>query len=109
MNFGQTPSQAFVKPHPQRANILTLKNYNHICDAKAQMKVYRPSRNRNLLQEEIELNPFYQTGLSIIHMKWVKDDKLVFIRRNGEVLFYKLHLPSGSTTNRVPFQCAIEK
>jgi len=51
----------------------------------------------------------YQTGASIIHMKWVKDDKLVFIRRNGEILFYKLHPPSNSASSKIPFQCAIEK
>jgi hypothetical protein len=35
MNFGQTPSQIFVKPHPERVNLFTIKNYNYICDPKA--------------------------------------------------------------------------
>jgi hypothetical protein len=43
-------------------------------------------------------------------MKWVKDLKLVFIRRNGEMLFYKWHMnPTSPVNAKVPFQCAIEK
>ena len=42
-------------------------------------------------------------------MKWVKDDRLVFIRRNGELLYYKLHPPSNPAGSKIPFQCAIEK
>lgn len=43
----------------------------------------------------------------MIHMKWFKDARLVFIRRNGEMLFYKWH--SSPSSNKIPFQCAIEK
>lgn len=50
MNFGQTPSQVFLKPHPERENIFTIKNHMNICDSKAEIKVYRPSKNKNLLQ-----------------------------------------------------------
>lgn len=38
-------------------------------------------------------------------MKWVKDDRLVFMRRSGDIFFYKLQAPS--TGSKVPFQCAI--
>ena len=86
-----------------------IKNHMNVCDPKAEIKVYRPSKNKNLLQQEIELNPFNQIGQSIIHMKWVKDDRLVFIRRNGELLYYKLHPPSNPAGSKIPFQCAIEK
>jgi hypothetical protein len=40
-------------------------------------------------------------------MKWFKDSRLVFIRRNGDMLFYKWNItPPGS---KIPFQCSIEK
>ena len=48
-----------------------------------------------------------QSNDSIIYMKWFKDSKLVFIRRSGEMLFYKWS--SSQTAGKVPFQCAIEK
>lgn len=32
LNFGQTPSQLFIKPHPERSSITTLPTYGMICD-----------------------------------------------------------------------------
>lgn len=49
-----------------------------------------------------------QANESIIHMRWFKDSRLVFIRRSGEMLFYKWHSAQPGTS-KVPFQCAIEK
>ena len=48
-----------------------------------------------------------QGNESIVYMKWFRDSKLVFIRRNGDMLFYKWS--SSQTSSKVPFQCAIEK
>jgi len=47
-----------------------------------------------------------QSGESIVHMRWFKDSKLIFIRKNGEMLFYKWHTAQPGA-NKVPFQCAI--
>lgn len=51
VNFGQSPSQIFTKPHPERGTLNNLRNYKLICDAESEPKVYRPSRNRSLQGE----------------------------------------------------------
>lgn len=41
-------------------------------------------------------------------MKWLSDTKLVFIRKSGDVIFYKCY-PNQNPTNKVPFQCTVQK
>lgn len=35
VNFGQTPSQVFTKPHPERGGAANFRNFRAICDADA--------------------------------------------------------------------------
>lgn len=58
--------------------------------------------------EEIKLNPFRQPEESIIYMKWVTESKVVFIRKSGDVVFYKCS-PNTNAVTKVPFQCTVEK
>jgi len=37
-------------------------------------------------------------------MKWISDTKLVFIRKSGDVIFYKCYSNTNPAT-KVPFQC----
>ena len=41
-------------------------------------------------------------------MKWISESKLVFIRKSGEIIFYKC-FPNTNPATKVPFQCTIEK
>jgi hypothetical protein len=45
---------------------------------------------------------------SIIFMKWITEFKVVFIRKLGEIVFYKC-FPNANPSNNIPFQCTIEK
>lgn len=56
-----------------------------ICDQGIEPKVYRPTRhsNKDLLFDDKNFNAMNQPEDSIIHMKWFKDSKLVFIRKKG--------------------------
>ena len=45
VNFGQTPSQIFAKPHHERHHLHGLKNYRMISDPDAEPRVYRPTKN----------------------------------------------------------------
>lgn len=85
LNFGQTPSQIFSKPHHERSPISSIPHYGMICDEGVEPRIYRPTRynNSDLLKDEKIQNALEQSDGSIIHMKWFKDSKLVFIRKNG--------------------------
>lgn len=41
-------------------------------------------------------------------MKWFKESSLVFMRRNGEMLFYKWY-SNTNPNNKAPFQCSVDK
>ena len=78
-----------------------------ICDSEAEPRVYRPTKNNKQVSEaEIQLNPFRQPDESIIFMKWVSESKVVFIRKSGDVIFYKCS-PNTNTVSKVPFQCTV--
>jgi hypothetical protein len=103
LNFGQTPSQIFIKPHPQRSEWTALGAT--ITDIEFKPKVYRPT-NKKQSERWLEVNPLHQPDESIIRMKWIKDSKLICIHRNGNIINYKWY---SQGLNRIPFQCAIEK
>lgn len=80
-----------------------------ICDAEAQLRVYRPTKNsKQMTEDDPILNPFKQPDESIIYMKWVSESKVVFIRKSGDVIFYKCS-PNTNPASKVPFQCTVEK
>lgn len=41
-------------------------------------------------------------------MKWISESKVVFIRRSGDIIFYKC-FPNSNLASKTPFQCTIEK
>ena len=78
-----------------------------ICDPDAELRVYRPTKNtKQVNEDEIQLNILKQPDESIIFMKWVSESKVVFIRKSGDVIFYKCS-PNTNAASKVPFQCTV--
>ena len=104
LNFGQTPSQLFLKPHLPRSVAQTA---GIIIGDNVSTKVYRPSKKNDSLRQE--LNPLLFGQKAIIKLKEIKENsketKLVCIHRNGSLVNYKWSMQSQSS---IPFQCCIE-
>ena len=110
IHFGQTPSQLFVRPHPQRLNKDSLLDYKIICDSNADIRNYRPKSRKEVPKiSKISILSAYSKAL--VSLKFLSDVKLLGIQRDGTLQIYRWW---NSTTNStmattIPFSCGVEK
>lgn len=108
IHFGQTPSQLFVKPHPKRRDFRT--NGKIVADPLADLKVYRPTTKKKDA-DKAALTIFTLHGRALIKLRMTSETKLMGLRRDGTITFYRWWNSNGATSNatNIPFSCGIEK
>lgn len=88
MQFGQTPSQLFLKNHPARLSKESLLQGKWISDPAANLKIYKPSIKKK--SEDLTKSPkikkktfFTLEGKAIIKMRFISESKIFTLRKNG--------------------------
>ena len=108
VHFGQTPSQLFVKPHPQRSVFDFHASAKIISDYYEEVAAY-PLLNKHKNDEKILANQNSSTNNAILKLKFITEHKLVCCRKDGRILYLKLSSNSSDLVNLGPFKCSIEK
>lgn len=111
IHFGQTPSQLFLKPHPQRLNRESLLSYKIIGDPTADIRFYRPSSKKNVSVPHNQYSIFTAHGKSLVKLKFINETRLIGIRRDGTITYYRWWNSNNNPTmaSNIPFSCGIEK
>ena len=109
VHFGQTPSQLFTKPHPQRLPSDAILNYKIIADPMADIRVYRPPQKKNAAQ--LKQNQYNLEPKALIRMKIINESRMIGLRKDGSVSYYKWWSAVGNPeiASIGPFKCGIEK
>lgn len=111
IHFGQTPSQLFVRPHPQRLSKESLFAYKKIADPTADIHLYRPTSKKKVPVIS-EFNTIFSVyGRSLIKLRFASKDKLIGVRRDGTFTYFRWGSTDNSTapTTNVPFSCGVDK
>ena len=108
-HFGQTPSQLFTKPHPQRPLRDFRGGSRIVADPLADLRVYRPS-NKKKEVDKSALSMLNLPGRALIKLMMTSSSKLMGLRRDGTITFYQwLNTNISSNSGIIPFSCGIEK
>ena len=103
--FGKTPSQLFVKPHPARKLLNKVSTGSLITNKDAQFKIYLPAHRKSLVKISSFSNFYELPDRCIIKTRMFKDKEIVAVRNNGNIVkFSWWSEPMGDS--RTPFTCA---
>lgn len=109
VHFGQTPSQLFTKPHPQRPPRDFRGGSRIVADPSADLRVYRPSNKKKEIDKS-GLSMLNLPGRALIKLMMTSSSKLMGLRRDGTITFYQwLNTNISSNSGVIPFSCGIEK
>jgi len=122
LQTGQPPLQLFNKPHPQRSIAEgLLHNHKLVVDPAADVRVYRPPTKKKAAAGEEKRVSAPNTGLirdfeqldgsALIKMKVISDSRLIGLRKDGRLTYFKWWSAQQSPDAPVttPFKCGIEK
>ena len=111
IHFGQTPSQLFLRPHPQRLNKEALMTYKIIGDPAADIHFYRPSSKKKPSVITELLSVFHAPAKALVKLKFINETKLMGVRKDGTVTYYRWWNSNNDsmTSSNIPFSCGIEK
>lgn len=109
VHFGQTPYQLFFKPHPQRPFVDTSFSSKTIGEILNEVTIYRPSQKNK--EEKSVWTADQKSKNALIKMNMVSENKLVSLRRDGKIVYYKWSgsINSNESTSSGPFKCILEK
>ena len=109
VNFGQTPSQLFIRPHPQRLQREEVSPGASITSTESNLRVFRPNRNEDPHPHPDTLFNYMDIhSRSIIRAKFIAENKILGVRISGQIVVYKFRsVPQAD--QKSPFSCSIEK
>lgn len=113
IHFGQTPSQLFTKPHPQRPpREFSISTTRIVADPLAELKIFvRPNPNKKKEADKSALSTFTLPLKALIKLTAASQSKLVGLRRDGTITYF--HWVNQNTVKGpnivIPFSCLVEK
>ena len=111
IHFGQTPSQLFTKPHPQRLpRDLACGPTRIIADPLADLKVFRPSMLKRKDSDKGSVGVLNPPSRALMKLVPMGNSKIVGLRKDGTLTYFQW-VNSVTVTNSglIPFSCGVEK
>ena len=92
INYGQTPQQLFVQPHPTRGQREAILNGKLVAERDLNLKVYRPTSKKKVKREkDQDLRVSYNSlsDQAILQIQWITEQRFMTIQKGGTVQLFK--------------------